>query len=72
MDKIFVMASDDLRDECVSEASNWINDPSQQQFSSTKNSTSERLIVAVVSEYLANKKGFTLYPRNATYPKDKS
>ena len=72
VDKIFVKANDDLRDDCLSKAANWYNNPAQKQFTSTKHSKLEGLLVNVVAEYLANEKGFTLYDGNAKYPKVKA
>ena len=69
MSKIFVKASEDLRDECLSKAANWYSEPAQKQFTSTKHSKLEGLLIAAVAEYLANEKGFTMYDGNATYPK---
>lgn len=69
MTVIFIRASDEVRDVCLSEASNWINEPNQNQFKNMSGSLHQRYAVAAVAEYLANKKGFTLYDSNATYPK---
>ena len=66
----FVQAYDSIRDEVISEATNWLNEPNQNHFEAA-NSLNQRFAITAVAEYLANKKGFTLYECNATYPKVK-
>jgi len=67
-DKIYVLANDDVADECMLHAMNWhlahpkFNKASEQSI---------KIVVAAVSEYLANQKGFTMYRDVATYPKEK-
>ena len=67
MATIFVKASEAVSDECITEAANWFDEPNQKMFSDTRS-----LATIAVAEYLANKKGFTLYDCNATYPKAKN
>jgi len=66
MDKIFVMATKKVSDECLKKADDWLR-PSGGIFSDARS-----LAKHAVAEYLANEKGFTLYESIATYPKDKS
>ena len=63
--KIYILANDDLADKCMSEAINWHT--GQDKFKETPEING--FAVAVVGEYLANQKGFTMYTDNADYPK---
>lgn len=66
-DKIYILASEEVAEEIMVEAVNWHT--GQSKF---KESTDIKMFaVAVVGEYLANKKGFTMYTDKADYPKDK-
>jgi len=66
-EKIYVLANDEVADDCMVEAVNWHT--GQSKF---KESVDIKMFAtAVVGEYLANQKGFTMYPDKAKYPKDK-
>ncbi len=65
--KIYILASDEVADKCMSDAVNWHTN--QSKFHDSTDVIG--FAVAVVGEYLANKKGFTMYTDKADYPKDK-
>lgn len=66
-EKIFVLAPEELAEECMAEAMNWSMVSAQTKFKD--NDDIKMFSVQVIAEYLANKKGFTLYMENAKYPK---
>jgi len=66
-DKIYILANEEVADKCMLEAINW--HAGQDKFKETNEI--KGFAVAVVGEYLANKKGFTMYTDKADYPKDK-
>jgi hypothetical protein len=66
-DRIFVLASEDQAAEFMVKATNWVNAGNQTKFKD--NGEIKFFAISAVSEYLANEKGFTLYPDNAKYPK---
>lgn len=66
-DRIFVLASDEQAEEFMVTAMNWISSGNQTKF---KDSAEIKFFaLSAVAEYLANEKGFTMYPENAKYPK---
>ena len=67
MDKIFVLAPDEVANECQRKAGVWMAGPTGVMFSSMRSGAR-----SVVAEYLANEKGFTMYSSLAKYPKVKS
>jgi len=64
-DKIYVLANEEVADACMLEAINW--HAGQSKFK--ESADIKGFAVAVVGEYLANQKGFTMYTDKATYPK---
>jgi len=66
-EKIYILANDEVADKCMLEAMNW--HAGQSKFHESPDV--KGFAVAVVGEYLANKKGFTMYTDKADYPKDK-
>jgi len=64
--KIFVFASEELCKECVDRAEAWLVEDNQRAFADN-----DIVACCAVAEYIANEKGFTLYKRNAKYPKQK-
>jgi len=65
-EKIYVLANEEVAENCMVEAVNWHT--GQSKF---KESVDIKIFAtAVVGEYLANQKGFTMYPDKAKYPKD--
>ena len=64
-EKIYVLATVEVADECMARAKDWHAQPSQTMFVHGGNG-----FIAAVAEFLANEKGFTLYECNAKYPKD--
>lgn len=68
MSKIFVLANEDVRKECVKKAQAWANEPNQVLFG--QNTEQHDIAVAAVAEYIANEKGFSMFNINSKYPKD--
>jgi len=66
-EKIYVLANEDVADKCMVDAINW--HAGQTKFKESPDI--KAFAVAVVGEYLANEKGFTMYEDKAKYPKDK-
>lgn len=65
-EKIYILASEEQAEQFMLEAVNWHT--GQSIF---KESIDIKMFAtAVVGEYLANLKGFTMYPDKAKYPKD--
>ena len=64
MARIFVLAPDELKKECLEKAQKWHSEPNQHMFVDGRTG-----FITAVAEYIANEKGFTLYECNATYPK---
>ena len=65
--KIYMLATTEVAERIMSEAVNWHT--GQSKF---KESVDVKMFaVAVVGEYLANQKGFTIFTDKADYPKDK-
>ena len=66
-DRIFVLASQEQAEEFMVTAMNWITAKNQTKFKD--NGEIKMFATSAVAEYLANEKGFTMYPDNAKYPK---
>ena len=65
--KILILATDKVADDCMAEAMSWhIGHPTF----SKESTESIAITLGIVSEYLANKKGFTMYRDIADYPKE--
>ena len=65
--KIYMLASAEVAEEIMLEVVQW--HAGQSKF---KESVDIKMFAtAVIGEYLANKKGFTMYTDKADYPKDK-
>jgi len=68
-DKIYILATDEVADECVLLAMNWhLQHPKYKKVADER---ATKIAIASVSEYLANQKGFTMYTDVADYPKVK-
>jgi len=70
-EKIFVLAEEFVKQECLRKAELWHTEKNQMLFESGQQNRTARYAVAAVAEYIANEKGFTLYECNAKYPKIK-
>ena len=66
-DRIFVLANEEQANDYMVKAKEWINSDNQNKFQD--DDSIKYFAIAVVAEYLANLKGFTMYPENAKYPK---
>ena len=66
-EKIFVLAPDEVANECQRKAGMWMAGPAGGMFNDVRS-----VARSAVAEYLANEKGFTMYSSLAKYPKDKS
>jgi hypothetical protein len=65
-DKIYILANEEVADKCMLEAIDW--HAGQSKFKESPDI--KGFAVAVVGEYLANQKGFTMYTDKAKYPKE--
>lgn len=65
--KIYILANEEVAEEIMLEAVNWHT--GQSKFK--ESADIKMFAIAVIGEYLANKKGFTMYTDKADYPKDK-
>lgn len=68
-ERVFVLAEENLKQECFEKAERWHSEKNQHMFESGEGSLAA-IAIAAVAEYIANEKGFTSYERNAKYPKD--
>jgi hypothetical protein len=66
MARIFILAPEEVKKECLRRAEKWHSEPNQKMFV-----TGKHAFILAVAEFLANEKGLTLYECNATYPKGK-
>ena len=66
-DRIFVLTSAEQAEKFMTTAMNWLSAGNQTRFKD--NAEIKMFATSVVAEYLANEKGFTMYPENSKYPK---